>query len=64
LFPSINEASPYEHHEILGPDEDGHGANWTIGLHDNDTESAGAMYRVSLSMMDRYPLRVSWERMT
>ena len=23
LFPSINEASPYEHHEILGPDEDG-----------------------------------------
>lgn len=53
LYPSVPFAGPYDHHILLGPDQKGHGKNWSIGLPnpepgEKNAAKLGQRYRVVL----------------
>lgn len=48
LYPEQKDACPHVQHNLLGPDDDGHGQNWTIGKHEQDFGGEGVCYQVRL----------------
>lgn len=65
IYPNISDASPYEPHEVFGPDDgtagDGAGGEWTIGKHPRDAGKPGACYIVRLFVdSDCAPQKVDW----
>jgi len=63
IHPDCAEATPHDKHEILGPDSNGHGKNWTIGRHRLDLGSRGSRFEVKLFVDDESnPKTLDWER--
>mmetsp|Transcript_53688 Transcript_53688/g.156489 ORF Transcript_53688/g.156489 Transcript_53688/m.156489 type:complete len:560 (+) Transcript_53688:163-1842(+) len=63
MHPDKNDANPYSAYNLLGPDNKGHGVNWTIGKHACDKAAVGARYRVSLSLLDDgNPKKINWTK--
>jgi len=46
IHPSISDANPFVAYTLSGPDNRGHGKNWTIGKHALDKGCKGARYKV------------------
>jgi len=64
LYPSVRDASPWVKHQLQGPDEKGHGKNWTIGYYPQDRGEPGTCYEVSLCPDDvGKPGKVTWRRL-
>mmetsp|Transcript_48954 Transcript_48954/g.141833 ORF Transcript_48954/g.141833 Transcript_48954/m.141833 type:complete len:679 (+) Transcript_48954:70-2106(+) len=62
LYPSIAHANPFEKHSVMGPDDKGHGHNWTIGRHASDRGPPGTFYKVELIFDEPSdPVLVRWE---
>uniref|UniRef100_A0A7S4R7G4 LamG-like jellyroll fold domain-containing protein n=1 Tax=Alexandrium monilatum TaxID=311494 RepID=A0A7S4R7G4_9DINO len=62
LYPSVADGNPFERHFVLGPDDKGHGKNWTIGRHARDRAPPGTYYKVELDLGDpNEPALVRWE---
>lgn len=64
IYPDQKDATPHNSHKILGPDEDGGGKNWTIGLHQNDKSGEGVCFQVKLIVGDdNTASKVEWARL-
>eukprot|EP00971_Amphidinium_carterae_P178659 3544181-Amphidinium_carterae.1 len=64
LYPSSKDASPAEPHTICGPDEFGHGYNWTVGLKDDDGRE-GMCFEVQLLVDDtECAKRITWQQVS
>mmetsp|Transcript_23640 Transcript_23640/g.74911 ORF Transcript_23640/g.74911 Transcript_23640/m.74911 type:complete len:571 (+) Transcript_23640:117-1829(+) len=63
LHPNVKRASPHVPHQLLGPEKDGHGRNWTIGAHPDDKASFGAQYVIRLQVGVGGPQGVDWKRL-
>merc|ERR1719221_99853 len=50
VHPDQENACIYEKHKVCGPDNQGHGKNWTIGLHKTDRAAKGVRYRIVLKV--------------
>mmetsp|Transcript_78292 Transcript_78292/g.135852 ORF Transcript_78292/g.135852 Transcript_78292/m.135852 type:complete len:689 (+) Transcript_78292:120-2186(+) len=62
VHPDRADACPYEKYTLCGPDDKGHGKNWTIGRHALDKGSPGACYEVRLVLSKKgQALVVDWE---
>merc|ERR1711972_844655 len=49
LFPSVEDATPYAEHAIIGPARiPKRGFNWTIGSHPKDSGAEGEKYEIKL----------------
>lgn len=63
LYPDVRDGSPWVAHKLKGPDNKGHGKNWTVGKHAEDSGQPGTMYKIELHPDDRgLPGRVTWTR--
>jgi len=63
LYPSVQDANPYVEHELLGPDDGGHGVNWTIGRDAREAGRPGVLFDIVLSVDARaVAADVSWHR--
>jgi len=61
LHPDKTDGCPYSHYELCGPDDNGHGNNWTIGRHPIDKGDEGSRYMVRLFVdEDGDPKKVDW----
>eukprot|EP00411_Alexandrium_monilatum_P048337 CAMPEP_0175455450 /NCGR_PEP_ID=MMETSP0095-20121207/65020_1 /TAXON_ID=311494 /ORGANISM="Alexandrium monilatum, Strain CCMP3105" /LENGTH=570 /DNA_ID=CAMNT_0016756211 /DNA_START=28 /DNA_END=1740 /DNA_ORIENTATION=- len=63
LHPNVKRASPHVPHQLLGPEKDGHGRNWTIGAHPDDKASFGAQYVIRLQVGVGGAEGVDWKRL-
>mmetsp|Transcript_20799 Transcript_20799/g.65000 ORF Transcript_20799/g.65000 Transcript_20799/m.65000 type:complete len:571 (-) Transcript_20799:148-1860(-) len=63
LHPNMKRASPHVPHQLVGPEKDGHGRNWTIGAHPADKAAFGAQYVIRLQMGANGPQEVDWKRL-
>mmetsp|Transcript_78489 Transcript_78489/g.139176 ORF Transcript_78489/g.139176 Transcript_78489/m.139176 type:complete len:684 (-) Transcript_78489:114-2165(-) len=62
VHPDCMDACPHEKYGLCGPDDKGHGLNWTIGRHSLDKASPGACYEVRLTLSKGgQVLVVDWE---
>lgn len=62
VHPDCADACPYEKYTLCGPDDQGHGKNWTIGRHALDKGAPGACYEVRLVLSKKgQALVVDWE---
>lgn len=62
LYPSVADANPHEPHVVMGPDDKGHGRNWTIGAHPADRCPPGTYFKVILALNDGEDIfSVRWE---
>lgn len=69
IYPSTADANPFVEHTLEGPDNRGHGRNWTIGQPDpkrkcdaRNSAEAGARYRILVLLNDSWAAwRVNWE---
>lgn len=59
LFPSIDDASPYDKHTVLGPSSSAPHV-WTIGKNPLDVVSPGAILEIRLAIDKRSVAEVSW----
>lgn len=55
LYPSVPWASPFKEHRLCGPDRQGHGKNWAIGLPrpeagERNVARPGEVYRIALAV--------------
>eukprot|EP00913_Durusdinium_trenchii_P024047 g22585.t1 len=50
VYPSIADGCPFVKYELRGPDNKGHGKNWTVGRHPEDPAKAGHRIRVAVSV--------------
>eukprot|EP00415_Alexandrium_ostenfeldii_P001536 UN1536 len=65
LYPGVKDGSPYKEHKLAGPDNRGHGKNWTMGFCPEDKGEPGCRYLVELSLDERgKPSRVHWRRIS
>merc|ERR1719414_848467 len=48
LYPDVKDGSPWLNHKLTGPDNKGHGRNWTLGRHANDVGDPGTQYKIEL----------------
>lgn len=63
IYPSVADASPFVEHELRGPDDSGHGLNWTLGAGAQDPAEPGTCYDVMLVVDGREAARaVTWSR--
>jgi len=63
IFPSIKDANPYVHHNILGPNDRGHGMDWSIGVHPKDKARPGDRFVVVVSFGEQpCTIEVSWSQ--
>eukprot|EP00747_Dinoflagellata_sp_TGD_P152170 gnl/TRDRNA2_/TRDRNA2_177273_c2_seq5.p1 gnl/TRDRNA2_/TRDRNA2_177273_c2~~gnl/TRDRNA2_/TRDRNA2_177273_c2_seq5.p1 ORF type:complete len:715 (-),score=218.59 gnl/TRDRNA2_/TRDRNA2_177273_c2_seq5:146-2125(-) len=63
LYPDQKDACPHAPHQLFGPDDFGHGFNWTVGKHANDDGAEGAIYEIKLSLNgDNTPRELDWSR--
>lgn len=63
VYPDLKDASPYDDHKLLGPDDGGLNEEWTIGVHQNDKASSGMRFKVKLHVLaNGAPTRVDWEQ--
>jgi len=61
LHPDRRDGCPHHPHALQGPDDGGHGKNWTIGKHPLDKAAAGSRYLVQLFLRaGGGPDRVDW----
>jgi len=64
LHPDHDDACTHEEHTLCGPDSDGHGKNWTIGVHRDDRAAMGVVYRIVLKVdAQGFAQGVEWERL-
>jgi len=64
IYPDQKDASPHNPHKILGPDDDGNGKNWTVGLNSNDKSGEGVCYQIKLILGDdNTASKVEWVRL-
>ncbi|CAJ1351478.1 unnamed protein product [Effrenium voratum] len=65
LHPDRGDASPFEFHRLMGPDENRAGHSWTIGAHPEDDQAvAGARFEVILVYAaNGRPDRLDWVRL-
>mmetsp|Transcript_13130 Transcript_13130/g.41968 ORF Transcript_13130/g.41968 Transcript_13130/m.41968 type:complete len:987 (-) Transcript_13130:26-2986(-) len=64
IYPDQKDANPHNPHKILGPDDDGSGTNWTIGLNQNDKSAEGVCYQIKLMVSDENAAsKVDWVRL-
>lgn len=62
VHPDRADACPYEKYTLCGPDDKGHGKNWTMGRHALDKGAPGACYEVRLVLSKKgEALVVDWE---
>jgi len=63
LYPDTRDGSPWVKHKLMGPDNKGHGKNWTMGRHPDDAGEPGTVYKVEL-LPDEVgrPASVHWTR--
>jgi len=52
LHPNKADANPHTDYKLCGPDNAGHGMNWTIGKHQLDVGAKGARYEVRLFLSE------------
>mmetsp|Transcript_81928 Transcript_81928/g.227150 ORF Transcript_81928/g.227150 Transcript_81928/m.227150 type:complete len:565 (+) Transcript_81928:108-1802(+) len=64
LHPSVKRANPHIPHQLMGPEKNGHGRNWTIGAHPEDKAMFGAQYVVRLLVDERGLKGVDWVRLS
>uniref|UniRef100_A0A7S4UEM9 CBM20 domain-containing protein n=1 Tax=Alexandrium monilatum TaxID=311494 RepID=A0A7S4UEM9_9DINO len=63
LHPSCEDGSPFTENRICGPDNRGHGKNWTIGLHFLERADDGSRFEIRLFLTDDGAARlVDWVR--
>lgn len=63
LHPSCEDGSPFTENRICGPDNLGHGKNWSIGLHFLERADHGVRFEVRLFLTDDGAARlVDWVR--
>jgi len=61
-YPSIPDANPYQEHEICGPDGSGHGKNWSIGTHREDSTKPGMKFIIVAEVNESGKIRaVYWQ---
>lgn len=71
VYPSVQDANPFVEHRVEGPDNKGHGRNWTIGWpdpakpgDDRNLSEPGARYRITVFLdAQQRAHHVSWERL-
>jgi len=62
VHPSFNDATMHDDgHRLEGPDDDGAGRNWTIGLDPRDGVAPGCLVVIHLSVQGGLPRRVWWQ---
>lgn len=68
VHPSCPDANPFMNYRVQGPDNKGHGKNWTIGIppgkaiHKMNAAKAGDQYQIVVTMDEQnYPHRVTWK---
>eukprot|EP00930_Biecheleria_cincta_P048272 TRINITY_DN33615_c0_g1_i1.p1 TRINITY_DN33615_c0_g1~~TRINITY_DN33615_c0_g1_i1.p1 ORF type:complete len:894 (+),score=157.95 TRINITY_DN33615_c0_g1_i1:135-2816(+) len=65
IYPSMPNASPALTHDVLGPDDRGHGTWWTIGQREYDPDSKarpGAVYLISAILDSQaHVYKVKWD---
>lgn len=69
MYPSVNDANPYISYSLHGPDNKGHGKNWTIGtppgkkrLSKKNSAQRGQQYRIVVWVDKKMqPVRVTWK---
>eukprot|EP00747_Dinoflagellata_sp_TGD_P170614 gnl/TRDRNA2_/TRDRNA2_202625_c0_seq1.p1 gnl/TRDRNA2_/TRDRNA2_202625_c0~~gnl/TRDRNA2_/TRDRNA2_202625_c0_seq1.p1 ORF type:complete len:631 (-),score=127.41 gnl/TRDRNA2_/TRDRNA2_202625_c0_seq1:62-1954(-) len=67
LHPDCADGSPYKQHELCGPDDKGHGLNWSPGMETQDHVGVDkdARYRIRLFLKSDgsgVPAKVDWVR--
>jgi len=64
IYPNKEDASTHDEAvELCGPDDEGHGKNWTVGKHPSDKGSVGVAYTVRLTVGDNGAAeKVDWVR--
>eukprot|EP00930_Biecheleria_cincta_P089103 TRINITY_DN78363_c0_g1_i1.p1 TRINITY_DN78363_c0_g1~~TRINITY_DN78363_c0_g1_i1.p1 ORF type:complete len:1129 (-),score=148.74 TRINITY_DN78363_c0_g1_i1:7-3393(-) len=67
IYPSVTNANPSVSYELLGPDNNGHGKNWTIGRPSEKSEAKPARpserYKISVDVDDQNrATSVKWRR--
>lgn len=61
VYPSVRDANPWMEYELRGPNDKGHGKNWTIGRHANDAK--GEKLKISVAVDAKGAAkRVTWQR--
>jgi len=64
IYPDKKDACPHEPHKVCGPDEDGSGKNWTVGLHATDKSAEGVCFQIKLMLQDDgIAEKVDWVRL-
>lgn len=65
LYPDRAHANPHERHEVCGPDDKGHGKNWTIGRNPADQPAVGARYEIRVFLnTDGTAKHVDWTKVS
>jgi len=65
LYPERSDGTPHEPCELLGPDDEGHGKNWTVGKHPNDKGNEGVCFEIRLFLKDDgCAEKVDWVRLS
>uniref|UniRef100_A0A7S0B8A8 Carrier domain-containing protein n=1 Tax=Pyrodinium bahamense TaxID=73915 RepID=A0A7S0B8A8_9DINO len=65
LHPDKKDGCPHSQYQLMGPDNDGNGKNWTIGRHPLDQGGPGVTYQIRLFMKggeEGIPRSVDWVR--
>lgn len=61
VYPSIPDGCPFVKYELRGPNNKGHGKNWTVGRHSQDQIKVGDKVRVTVSVNSQgLPKEVGW----
>ncbi|CAE7519507.1 unnamed protein product [Symbiodinium sp. CCMP2592] len=63
VYPSVADACPFVEYRLLGPDNRGHGKNWTVGRHPEDSAKTGERVRLAVAVNSQgLPRQVSWRK--
>mmetsp|Transcript_80632 Transcript_80632/g.250239 ORF Transcript_80632/g.250239 Transcript_80632/m.250239 type:complete len:627 (-) Transcript_80632:109-1989(-) len=69
VHPSCPDANPFMNYRVQGPDNKGHGKNWTIGIppgkniHAKNVAKVGDSYQIEVVLDENEnPCRVTWKR--
>jgi len=64
IHPDVSDGCPHEPMIVCGPDDEGHGKNFTVGRHQKDGGKEGVCYSISLSIKgDGGPEKVDWKKL-
>eukprot|EP00434_Breviolum_minutum_P003100 symbB.v1.2.002727.t1/scaffold146.1/size298692/8 len=50
VYPSVPDGCPFVNYELRGPNNKGHGKNWTVGRHPKDPAKNGDRLRITVSV--------------